>query len=283
MHAWGLASGPIEAATSRIAWRPEVDRASVDAMRAEVSSLPPADGETWWAAARRELRDHMLHDDPSRFLRWRVVQRTLVEREFSYINAELHSLRARDLREDALGAPAPFLRKPRSSGNLIHHAYVIERFEQVVGRPIRDVGTVVEFGGGYGSLARLFRRRGHTDRYHIHDFPELTALQRFYLSNVCGVEGFSFSSDPADAPEAELFIASNSLTEAPLDDREAWVRVIASTPNVLIVYAAVPFAGVDNAQWFQQLQDEAPGKWVQEHLPLKPSLFTLIKTESTGL
>jgi hypothetical protein len=45
---------------------------------------------------------------------------------------------------------------------------------------------------------------------------------------------------------------------------------------------AVPFAGVDNAQWFQQLQDEAPGKWVKEHLPLKPSLFTLIKTESTG-
>src|SRR3712207_7978939 len=39
---------------------------------------------------------------------------------------------------------------PESSGNLLHHAYHVCRFEEATGLRAEQLELVVEFGGGYG-------------------------------------------------------------------------------------------------------------------------------------
>ncbi len=119
-----------------------------------------------------------------------------------FARVELHALRKserwdvwrRAIGEQAAGLPFPCLFYPLSSSNAIHHGYHLYRFETQTGVGIQEFGTIVEFGGGYGSLCRLAHRLGFRGKYIIFDLPEQCALQRYYLSSI-GIPGvFTTSS-----------------------------------------------------------------------------------------
>jgi hypothetical protein len=117
--------------------------------------------------------------------------------------------------------------------NSAHQLYHLARFEQFRGERIEQVRSVVEFGGGYGNLARIFRSFEGLSRYSILDLPLFSCIQYVFLSTVLGPEGVRLVCEPG-TPEAdgivdlvpinllpylhrdgELFVSTWALSESP--------------------------------------------------------------------
>jgi hypothetical protein len=258
-------------------------QALVDQLRAEIAAGSAqggsSSGSSLWDLARQRLVDHIRDDDPRRFLRWPEVRSTMFVANSAYASGELDALMSDHawqerwrgvLAEDPCGCPTPSRLAPNMSDNLIHHAYHAFTAEERLGS-IRDFDEIVEFGGGYGGFARLIRRLGFTSRYHIHDLPEFSALQRYYLASVALHRGepaihenVTWGSSIDELSErndaARLFVALWSLSETPLPDREPWREVIAGCDGVLIAFQG-EFEGADNRSWFDAVQRRAGFRW----------------------
>lgn len=93
-------------------------------------------------------------------------------------------------REDPVGDPprAPLAGTGvMTSSNTVHTLHHLLCFEESTGRRLRDVGTVVEWGGGYGNLAKhLVRLRGTVPTLVMFDSPVFATVQWLYLSSVLG-------------------------------------------------------------------------------------------------
>jgi hypothetical protein len=96
------------------------------------------------------------------------------------------------LLEDAVGAPPTVALPPngiQTSSNTVHQLFHLLRYEQETGRRLRDAGTIVEWGGGFGSLMRLVVRiHGGSPTCVVIDTPIFSAVQWLYLSAVLGEE-----------------------------------------------------------------------------------------------
>lgn len=113
------------------------------------------------------------------------------------------------LRESAVGDPRPFVDDRRSSGNLVHQAYQWCRFEDVTHTRLTDVEFILEFGGGYGALCRLAWALGFRGAYAIYDFPEFSALQRFYLR----AHGLPASEEPRAGSDRPGIVTLSTIGE----------------------------------------------------------------------
>jgi len=162
------------------------------------------------------------------------------------------------IQEDAPGAP---MRSPlfaSSSNNIIHHAYSLLQLQLSTNSRIDALSTIVEFGGGYGSLARLIFRLGFRGTYIIFDLPEFAALQKFYLSSLdLPNHGTIHWTDSIDevlslAPQPDLFVALWSLSETPLALRQLMSPTVLKSRRHLIAYQD-RFSGIDNPAYFQEL------------------------------
>jgi hypothetical protein len=117
--------------------------------------------------------------------------------------------------------------------NSTHQLYHLARLERFRGERIERVGSVVEFGGGYGNLARLFRSFEGLSRYTIVDLPLFSCIQYVFLSTVLGPERVRLVTE-AHTPAAEgivdlvpinllpdlrrdgeLFVSTWALSESP--------------------------------------------------------------------
>ncbi|HEX8912733.1 MAG TPA: hypothetical protein VF796_10275 [Humisphaera sp.] len=282
----------------RMARPPTADEAAaIGKLRETIGSLdpiPPAAAAASPAAAewdrnRQALRDQILTQDPRRFLSWEVIRQTMFVDDAPYVRAELSALRAEPdwaarwepaVREDAVGAPPPCPAYRRSSGNLIHHAYHLSQFERATGWRIGSVGSVLEFGGGYGSLCRLAQNLGFAGRYTILDVPEFSALQRYFLSSrpaaaggarvECVTDVDRLGAAAAAGPAPVLFVATWSVSETPLSVRGPVLDRVAGADAFLIGYQH-RFGEVDNVAFFEAWRraraDVRWTDWPIEHLP----------------
>jgi hypothetical protein len=250
-------------------------RATVLAERAQSQE---ACGSDVWDLARRRLVEHIRDDDPRRFLRWPEVRATMFVAKSGYSSAELGALMCHHawsrrwraaLAEDPCGCPTPSRLAPDMSDNLIHHVYHALTIEEHLG-DIQDFAQIVEFGGGYGSFPRIVRRLGVAAHYHLHDLPEFTALQRYYLASVALHRGepaigrnvtWGSAIDELPARKApRLFLAFWSLSEMPLSERAPWRDVITESDGVVIAFQA-KFEDADNMLWFDMLQNQREFTW----------------------
>ncbi|MGA3286505.1 MAG: hypothetical protein ABSD46_03670 [Bacteroidota bacterium] len=92
------------------------------------------------------------------------------------------------LREDIVGLPRISNWLWKTSDNRTDHAFHLASYHKLYGRNIFDVGTIIEWGGGYGNLARIIRRITPNITYIIIDLPELCALQYAYLYATDGTQ-----------------------------------------------------------------------------------------------
>jgi len=117
--------------------------------------------------------------------------------------------------------------------NSAHQLYHLARFERFRGERIEQVRSVVEFGGGYGNLARLFRSFDGRSRYTIVDLPLFSCIQYVFLSTVLGPEGVRLVTEAGTAAveesvdlvpinllpdlrrDGELFVSTWALSESP--------------------------------------------------------------------
>lgn len=100
------------------------------------------------------------------------------------LNILSEDIAANLLLEDYIGLPAITDSRFRTSANRSHHASHLTKYYETTGRYFWDTGSIVEWGGGYGNMARIIRKMKPDITYVILDLPELLALQYIYLSSL---------------------------------------------------------------------------------------------------
>ncbi|HEY4330702.1 MAG TPA: hypothetical protein VGN88_13260 [Phycisphaerae bacterium] len=257
----------------------------------ELPEAAAAGADATWHENRRRLQQLVMRQNPARFLSWPVIMNSMFMNDAKIAGAELAVLKGRGdyglrwngaLREDAVGAPARTRLHKESSNNLIHHAHNILQLELHAGVKVEEVGSILEFGGGYGSTARLALRLGFGGVYTIFDLPEFAALQQFYLGSLgmpVGSAGNPSVRSMTSVNELrqrffenvpELFLATWSLSETPAAFREQFEPLITGARYVLIAYQE-SFGQVDNVDYFAALRGRMKGHVVTDveigHLP----------------
>ncbi|HWC33078.1 MAG TPA: hypothetical protein VG709_08125 [Actinomycetota bacterium] len=195
-----------------------------------------------WRARNRALERRLFPTPPARFLhadeiRYQmfVGDRCLAE-QVAFLRILGHD--ASVLAEDAAGDPPMLVEVDGvvTSANTVHHVHHLRRFEIATSVACAAVGTVLEWGGGYGSLAKLFRRiHGGAPTYAIIDTPLFSCVQWLYLSSVFGDDHTHVLLDRRDTLlpgrfnlvplalassleiEPQLFVSTWALNESAVD------------------------------------------------------------------
>jgi hypothetical protein len=245
------------------------ERQLADSLRADFRAIPEArtgsgsEARDEWATNQARLRSLVLSGDPRVFLTWDVIKKTMFVPFARYTPVELAFLEQRPdwnrwysaIRERRQGLPFPYPLSSQTSANAIHHAYHLSRLEEHIGTPVKAFQTIVEFGGGYGSMCRIARALGFAGKYLIFDLPEFSALQRFYLGSVCAdvvtvsdIERLRSAIRECEGPS--LFIATWSLSEAPATLRRQILPLVSHFDAFLIAYQD-RFGEEDNKAFFE--------------------------------
>jgi len=212
-------------------------------------------GTSLWENNRKEIRKAILKGDLSDFINWDVIQRTMFFEapRVEYEAVMCNSILSTAINESTVGNPKRYYLDMSTSGNLVHHAYSISHL--LKNSDLRDFDKVIEIGGGYGSMCRLFRNMNYFGKYIIYDLPELSALQKFYLSSVAAeyTENTIFSSDLKKLNNdniSALFIATWSFSEMPIELREQLLNHIIF--DYCIISFQEEFDGINNIDYFDQ-------------------------------
>jgi hypothetical protein len=234
--------------------------------------------EPQWSNDSIALTNLILNENPRDFLRWKIISSTMFMPFAHYIYQELNYLKnqpdwnkrwRKAIVESSIGNPPPYLFYPITSANLIHHAYHLAQFEEKTGVCLKSIDFIFEFGGGYGSMCRLFYNLGFRGKYVIYDLPPFSALQTYFLRSI-GVpvisltEFFSANSGVVCLTKTNqlklaisrskqlknLFIATWSMSEVPLVLREVILSLVASFQAYLFAYQE-KFGDVDNLLFFE--------------------------------
>ncbi|MCI5208401.1 MAG: hypothetical protein D3910_06315 [Candidatus Electrothrix sp. ATG2] len=263
----------------------------------QVTHQPHQPSEKVWTDNMQRLTELVRHEDPRLFLHWGVIQKAMFITNAMYILIELFFLkkqkkwskRWRDaIQEDKIGTPIPYWCFPSSSGNLIHHAYHVSQLETQMHIDVSEFDFIVECGGGYGSMCRLFRNLGFKGTYIIFDLPHFSALQKYYLESVgvkvvdeinndteMQVKLVSDMDELHDSVERvesrkSLFLATWSLSETPLKLRKD-IRLLYRKFDLLFFAYQESFGEVNNIEYFGKLQREEKQfhwqTWEVESLP----------------
>lgn len=215
-------------------------------------------GTSGWEENRQKLRDSLLNDDIKNFLNWKVIKGTMfyVPKKLEYDRVKSYSSLKNAIIESSIGNPKRYIHNIKSSGNLIHHAYSVSYLLDEMNIDLFD--RVIEFGGGYGSMCRLFRNLGYIKEYIIYDLPEFSALQEYFLSSIGSnySENTKFISDSKELSEKmnkkTLLLATWSISETPLEVREDFLNKF-DFDYCLIAFQS-DFEGIDNIKYFEEFQ-----------------------------
>jgi putative sugar O-methyltransferase len=147
-----------------------------------------------WSKNIRTVEDYFLKDFDLSFLDHPVINGSMV-----FTNRKAHAEQWAYLEQwrnpevlkkwigEGASAHLPGARQKLSTAiNSAHQLYHLARFERSTGWSVGNAKAVVEFGGGYGNLARVFRNLGNLTRYAILDLPLFSCIQYVYLSTVFG-------------------------------------------------------------------------------------------------
>jgi hypothetical protein len=254
-----------------------------------------------WEVFLGPLLKSVETDDIRSFLRWDSIIKTMFTLNQPYIKHELQYLKtleswkdrwSKAIVESRVGNPIPSNYHSNSSDNLIHHAYHLAKFEEYSGNSVDQMKFVFEFGGGYGSMCRLFYNLGFRGSYIIFDLPHFSILQEYFLkaqqiTTVSDVEeidekiGVSciskmedletfFRTTKINLNSNSLFLATWSLSESSMEVRNKFFPLINAFSDYLVAYHE-EFCDVDNVKYFKDFKDRLSGiSWKNssiDHLP----------------
>jgi hypothetical protein len=277
----------------------------IEELRSDFQKLPvlisvgSSASERQWIDNSNTLRNLVLNEDPREFLRWHVISSSMFVKYGGYINHEYKYLSqqsdwdsrwSKAVVETHTGHPLPYYQYPKSSANLIHHAYHLAIFEQKTGINLSDVDFILEFGGGYGSMCRLAYNLDFSGKYIIYDIPAFNALQKFFLKSI-GIKVLAFENFTqqtrgvfciSDNQHLEqilskdsvykktLFIGTWSISETPYKIRDLILPLISDFHAFLIAYQE-RFHETDNTEFFKKwiaFQNSIEWyDWAIEHMP----------------
>jgi len=161
-----------------------------------------------WEQLNAEIESTLLPYPCFSFLRNPLIRSTMVIADFGQVlKQELAMLEqqvSKDklkalLEEDYVGNPLIINSTYLTSHNSIHHLYHLTKFLKITKSTLDEINTVVEWGGGYGNLARIFKRLNlATHTYIIIDTPLFSSLQWLYLTTILGEENVNLLQNSKD-------------------------------------------------------------------------------------
>jgi hypothetical protein len=274
---------------------------NIQLLQKETNSF--ADAE--WDQNMNTLRDLIIHSNPRNFLQWGIIKKSmfcgLFREELLFLQSkkEWQTRWKKAITESKIGKPDLCSDFPQSSGNLIHHAYHLAQFEEKTGIDVSTIKTVIEFGGGYGSMCRLFFNLGFSGKYIIYDLPIFSALQEYYLGmlglKICNsisefdknntaimcvsnLEHMNELLKSVDQDNSSCFLATWSISETSLETRNSFLPMISNAQSVLIAYQDI-FGEVDNLAFFEQWINANKKmkclNWQIPHIPGSNYLFAI--------
>jgi hypothetical protein len=195
---------------------------------------------SFWDQQNTELENVFLPNLPYDFFDNSIIRDTMfVSPSQGWVNLELEFLKKHYksrlpllAQEDKLGNPEILPEAYNSSSNLIHHLYHFAKFEKATGQKMAEVTSVVEWGGGYGNMAKLYKRLNPQGTYTIIDTGLFCAIQWLYLSTLMPKDSVNIIAKNTDKissgkiniiplrylknhiPSGELFISTWGLSES---------------------------------------------------------------------
>ena len=208
----------------------------------------------------------------SNFLRENIIQKIFFVHNRVYILFMLlkiifnkNKLYKTLLIEDNIGDPIRYFLYPNSSGNRIREVFHLLNFQNFTKISLNKIKTVLEFGGGYGNMARLFYKINKNINYKIFDTFHVNLLQYYYLTmlkipssfNKKTNKNISLNYDISkcnsfNKADKKLFIANWSLSESPLKLRNKIIKKIINFDFILISYQE-KFENINNHAYFTNI------------------------------
>lgn len=168
-----------------------------------------------WENYNAELERAFLPTPEFPFLQNPVIKRTMfmtyggkwLKEELAYLEGREPKDRLKKLlQEDYVGQPILSSSDYLTSHNSIHHLYHAIRFSAETGANVERMETVIEWGGGYGNLAKIFTRmRSRPLTYIIVDTPLFSCIQWLYLATIFGRDRVRLIDSPNDRIHEGVF------------------------------------------------------------------------------
>lgn len=180
-----------------------------------------------WEFRRENIADNIRTHGLERFLQWPVSSEALYTRDLISADKRAEVLSKlpqwKAYRRAIMPFQTGYARQSRYDPHLVLQAY---HFSQLGLHNIRELKSVYEFGGGFGSMALLLKRLGFKGQYIIQDLPELSQLQRYFLDKE-KVYNVTLTDKPVPG-HYSLFISNCAVEEAEDDSPvECWNQVSA--------------------------------------------------------
>lgn len=216
-----------------------------------------------WHNNLNELINKLKKNRIKDFLKIDVVRRTMYVARANYTLQELNYLPTKKyLKENFVGSPIMFYKKPIYSSQRIHHQFLLYSFDIEFENFINDINIIFEFGGGYGSMCENIFRHNYKGEYVIFDFKEFSVLQKYYLNNTLSHKSFNkimFINDLKNSRAIEnkinssnsLFIATWSLSETDLKTRNLFDENILKNFDYYLIAFQPVFNEIDNLNYFK--------------------------------
>lgn len=161
-----------------------------------------------WNDNYKKLEDVFLPYPPFSFLRDPIVRFNMfvtsggiwLKKEIQFIRKKLARKNLkRILLEDFVGDPILINYKYITSHNTIHHLYHILKFINITKCNFENINRIIEWGGGYGNMAKIFKRlTNNILTYIIIDIPLFSCIQWLYLTSIFGKKEINLIKDSND-------------------------------------------------------------------------------------
>ena len=171
-----------------------------------------------WEKYNKLLERMFLPRPPFAFLRIPTIKNTMfvsiggnwMREEIDFLEKKVSGEKLKSLLlEDYCGDPILSSSKYMASHNSIHHLYHLIRFSEKV--DLKTINNIVEWGGGYGNTAKIFKRLNDNNiTYTIIDTPLFGCMQWIYLATIFGDEQINFITEPGQD------IKSNKINLLPI-------------------------------------------------------------------
>lgn len=160
---------------------------------------------------------------------------------------------------------SPFLLKhfPFCSPTTASHLANILAIQDVFNLDMSQCKTFIDFGGGYGGLARCLVQISNLIEVSIIDLPKMHLVQKKYLASTTSsankVQFFSEAND-LDGFNYEIFNASFSMSEVPIANRENIENLIFNKVLRCFIIFQDNFNNINNKSYMYELAEKLEAK-----------------------
>jgi hypothetical protein len=130
-------------------------------------------------------------------------------------------------------------------GKVITSPHVITNMSHIItamnyGIDVKNYDLILEFGGGYGGMAKICNGMGYNNTYYIYDLPQLKKMQNYHLTEINVkhkiINEIKELKQSINIKGKKLFIATWSISEVNNELREQIIEIIKNFDSVFIIF-----------------------------------------------